>query len=254
MSEIESIDELNKVTPYTQLTETTDEPNIDHLITEDDEPVDNIPSEKQQRLLAESLYSSWQPGVPFLVAANVGLFADINRQAIVPDVFLSLNVTVAEEWWAKKHRSYFFWEFGKPPEVVIEVVSNKKGKEADQKLRDYAQMGISYYAIFDPQYFVQNDMLQVYYLQEGRYQLQSGYQLAEVGLALGIWEAVFEGMKGTWLRWYDQNGAMILTGNERANLAQAHADEQQTRADEQQARADRLAEQLRTLGVDPDEI
>jgi hypothetical protein len=33
-------------------------PNVDALITEDDTPVDNLPSEKQQRLLTEPLYSS----------------------------------------------------------------------------------------------------------------------------------------------------------------------------------------------------
>jgi hypothetical protein len=33
-------------------------PDVDSLITEDDEPVDNLSSEKQQRLLTEPLYSS----------------------------------------------------------------------------------------------------------------------------------------------------------------------------------------------------
>ena len=50
-------------------------PDIQHLVTEDDTPVDNMPSEKQQRLLTEPLYSSWAgPGAgrPFLAAANVG--------------------------------------------------------------------------------------------------------------------------------------------------------------------------------------
>jgi hypothetical protein len=50
-------------------------PNIDHIVTEDDIPVDNMFSEKQQRLLAEPLYSSWTgpgEGRPFVVAANVG--------------------------------------------------------------------------------------------------------------------------------------------------------------------------------------
>ena len=37
-------------------------PNIDHLVTEDGAPVDNQFSEKQQRLLVEVLYCSWQPG------------------------------------------------------------------------------------------------------------------------------------------------------------------------------------------------
>ena len=33
-------------------------PDISHLVTEDDAPMDNFPSEKQQHLLTESLYSS----------------------------------------------------------------------------------------------------------------------------------------------------------------------------------------------------
>ena len=49
-------------------------PCVDHIVTEDDTPVDNIFSEKQQRLLTEPLYSSWTPGRLFLAAANVGLF------------------------------------------------------------------------------------------------------------------------------------------------------------------------------------
>jgi hypothetical protein len=51
------------------------------LVTEDDTPVDNILSEKQQRLLTESLYGTW-PGPEecasghrgFMAMANVGLF------------------------------------------------------------------------------------------------------------------------------------------------------------------------------------
>jgi len=54
-----------------------DEPYIEHLITEDDEPVDNVFSEKQQRLLTGPLYSSWSgpgEGRKFLACANVGVF------------------------------------------------------------------------------------------------------------------------------------------------------------------------------------
>ena len=57
-------------------------PNIDHIVTEDDTPVDNIFSEKQQRLLTESLYRSWPgPGAErvFMVAANVGVYAAVAR-------------------------------------------------------------------------------------------------------------------------------------------------------------------------------
>jgi hypothetical protein len=66
--------------------------------------VDNLPSEKQQRLLIDPLYSTWSgpgPGRSFLAAANVGLFYAVHRPPLIPDVFLSLDVAVAEDWWAK---------------------------------------------------------------------------------------------------------------------------------------------------------
>ena len=58
------------------------EREMENLVTEDDQPVDNILSEKQQRLLTEPLYGSWsgsdQEGTPgycrFMALANVGLF------------------------------------------------------------------------------------------------------------------------------------------------------------------------------------
>ena len=147
-------------------------PNIDHIVTEDDAPLRNIFSEKQQRLLTEPLYSSWPgPGSErsFMVAANVGVFAAVAQLLLVPDVFLSLDVQVPEDMWAKNHRSYFLWEYGKPPDVAIEIVSNRKGHEADSKLRDYARIGVAYYAIFDPDEQLQGKALHLYALRERTY-------------------------------------------------------------------------------------
>src|SRR6267378_3478530 len=127
-----------------------DWPQVDHLVTEDDTPVDNIYSEKQQRLLTQSLYDSWSGlggGRSFIALANVGLFYGINQPPLVPDVLLSLDVDLPVDIWEKRHRSYMIWEYGKPPEVVVELVSNKIGGEADVKLRAYARMGIAYYVI-----------------------------------------------------------------------------------------------------------
>lgn len=56
-----------------------------------------------------------------------------------------------------ENRSYFVWEFGKPPEVAVEVVSNRKGGETGEKMEIYARVGFWYYAIFDPDRFVQKD-------------------------------------------------------------------------------------------------
>ncbi len=65
-------------------------PDADKLITEDDTPIGNFASEKQQRLLVGSLYSSLQKQ-PFLAAANVGVYYTDLKPAIVPDSFPQLK-------------------------------------------------------------------------------------------------------------------------------------------------------------------
>lgn len=56
---------------------------VRNLVTEDDEPVDNIFSAQQQRLLVQSLYTGWTPPPDeeepnitrkFMADANVGIF------------------------------------------------------------------------------------------------------------------------------------------------------------------------------------
>jgi Uma2 family endonuclease len=174
-------------------------PNVDDIVTEDDTPVDNIFSEKQQRLLTEPLYASWVgpgEGRPFVVFANVGLFFSIYEPPLVPDVFLSLDVKLPEDLWEKRHRTYFFWEFGKPPEVVIEVVSNRKGDEATRKLRDYARIGIAYYVIFDPLGQLGKEVLRVYGLNYGkRYVPITPQELPGIGLRLTLWRGVYEDLE-----------------------------------------------------------
>lgn len=223
-------------------------PDVSHLVTEDDEPLDNLPSEKQQRLLTETLYSSWNGASNaqgFLVAANVGLFTTGKQPPIVPDVFLSLDVQVAENWWKKKHRSYFFWEFGKPPEVVIEIVSNQEGNETGRKLLEYARMRIMYYIIFYPTRQLSSEVLQMYELRGRQYIATSEQWLTEVELGLCLWEGIYEGKRNVWLRWCDAEGNVIFTGAERAEL------EREAKETALQ-RVERLAAQLRALGIEPE--
>jgi Uma2 family endonuclease len=240
--------------------------DISHLVTEDDTPVDNFQSEKQQRLLVEPLYSSWSPGIPFIAAANVGLFYALKQDPIVPDAMLSLGLEMPTDWSQKQNRSYFVWEFGKVPDVCIEIVSNREGDEltlsrkSQQKGKTlskkalYARIGVPYYAVFDPLKQLQNPdemdgaLLRTWALREGRYYaLQSPVWLEAVGLGLTLWEGVFEGVSGQWLRWCDAQGQVVPTG------AEGQAMERQ-RADTERQRADRLAERLRAMGINPDEV
>jgi Uma2 family endonuclease len=237
-------------------------PDISHLVLEDGVPVDNFQSEKQQRLLVEPLYSSPVIPPPFIAAANVGIFYSINQDGIVPDVFLSLGVQMPDNWVERQNRSYLVWEFGKVPEVAIEVVSNRKGDELGSKKAAYARMKVDYYVVFDPLRQLQQptemdgSLLKIWALSAGRYveltppqRLNPGelVYLETVNLGLTLWEGEFEMVSGLWLRWCDRSGAVTPTGAE-ARVAE------QKRANQEQQRADRLADRLRAMGIDPDEV
>jgi Uma2 family endonuclease len=244
-------------------------PDTSHLITEDDTPVDNWFSEKNQRLLAGPVNEAGKRlfgGRPFVAAANVGIFNTIRQPAIVPDVFLSLDADMGEDWWETSGRSYLVWEAGKPPDVVIEIVSNTKGAELQQKRQRYARMRVLYYVVFDPNLQIQDDLLAVFELRGDEYVQRPDCFLPAVGLGLTIWHGEFEGKVANWLRWCDAEGNLILTGyeeaeeeraraeeaNTRAEEERARAEEASVRAEEQRTRAERLAAQLRLLGIEPE--
>jgi len=245
-------------------------PNVDHLVTEDGAPVDNVFSEKEQRLLTETLHSSWPgpgEGRPFVAMANVGLFYAIHRPPFVPDALLSLGVELPADVRPKAHRSYFVWLYGKPPDVVIEVVSNREGGEDSEKLAGYAEIGIGYYAIYDPEQLLSSETLRVYRRDPlGYKRMDEPIWFPDVGLGLRRWHGRYEDMEATWLRWVDAQGELIPTGRERADreheraeverqraeAERQRAEAERQRAESQRQRADRLAEHLRRLGVDPD--
>ena len=242
--------------------------DISHLLIEDDTPVDNLQSEKQQRLLVEPLYSSKVLSSPFLAAANVGLFYKLRGDPVVPDAMLSLGVQCADDFSQKQNRSYFVWEFGKLPDVCVEIVSNQEGDEltlsrkSQQKGKTtakkdlYAQIRIPYYVVFDPlqQIQGQNEMngalLRVWSNSAGRYieltpqqeisEVGQSVWLEEVGLGLILWLGQFEEVTRLWVRWCDSNGQVIPTGAEGREI--------------ERQRADRLAERLRKMGINPNEV
>jgi len=214
-------------------------PDTSKLIQEDDTPLDSFINEKQQRLLTEVL-SGYQlnDGIPFIVAANVGIFRNVRLPAIVPDVFLSLNVTVPDNLERQDVRSYLLWEFGKPPEIVIEIVSPTPGNELGSKFTDYALMGVMYYVVYDPLGELSDRPLQIFQLQGGRYVPKTDLWFPLVGLGLTLWQGAFESMNRTWLRWCDAEGNVISTVEElaaRLILTQSQLTETQSQLTEFQS-------------------
>ena len=228
---------------------------VSHLVTEDDEPVDNIFSEKQQRLLTEPLYSSWTPlpdedqpvsPRPFMAAANVGIFFSVHQRPLVPNMFLSLDIEVNEGWNTDERRSYFVWELGKLPEVVVEIVSNSN--ELGSKFKRYAEWGVTYYVVFDPLHELGETILSVYELGFGkRFRLREDFQLPSLGLSLTLWEGQYEDITETWLRWCDQNGQMIPSGKEGRKAAESRTAQEAERAARAEAEVARLQAELARL-------
>ncbi len=221
-------------------------PDISGLVLEDNTPLDSFINEKQQRLLTTVFYSGADTGItgPFIAAANVGLFNSVRQPGIAPDAFLSINISEAEDWWEKKIRSYLFWEFGKPPEVVIEIVSPTPGNELASKLLDYARMRIMYYVVYDPLRQLGNKILQIFQLQGGFYIPKDDTFFPEVGLGVTLWQGEFENINSTWLRWCYPNGTPIPTGDE--IVAQRETELSQTQAQLSQTQAQITEEKTRT--------
>ncbi|MCS6774436.1 MAG: Uma2 family endonuclease [Anaerolineae bacterium] len=238
---------------------------MESLVTEDDTPVDNLFSAKQQRLLVDSLYASWQHprfGTRFLADANVGVYYLLDPSGlVVPDCFVSVDVTPIADLWSKPGRSYMVWMYGKPPDVVVEIVSNREGKELGEKLAIYERMRVRYYVVYDPQRLLGEPALRVFVnTAEGWQALPEGWMSA-IGLGVKLWQGEYERVAAEWLRWCDAEGNVLLTGEERAERAEARAERAEARADQaeqqlalERQRAERLAAQLRALGVDPDAL
>jgi len=250
------------------------EPDVSHLVTEDDAPVDNWFQDKQARLLTETLDASWPEGRPFVSGADVGLFYQVG-EPVVPDVMLSLGVEYPLEIHEKRNRSYFVWQFGKVPDVVIEIVSNRQGQEDADKLQLYARLHIPYYVIYDPEGFLGSRPLRIYQSSGAAFTEKVDRMLPEVGLGFTLWEGEYDGMRARWLRWIDPGGRLLLTGTEHAQRAQTEgqradaeaqraaaeaqradaeaqrADAEAQRADAERLRREELEARLRELGVDP---
>jgi hypothetical protein len=73
------------------------------------------------------------------------------------------------------------------------------------------------------------------------------YPIPPMGVELGIWQGQYEEMELPWLRWWDSEGNLLLTGDERSQLLASQLEQERQRAEQ-------LAERLRQMGINPDEV
>ncbi len=238
--------------------------NLDDVVTEDGKPLENIFVERQQRLLVDPLEVSWEvPALPpgnatggeapgtSLVLANVGVFFQAGESPLVPDVMVSLGVRAGEDLTRKENRSYFIWVMGKPPDLALEIVSDHRGDELSYKKNQYARIRVLYYVVFDPQEWLEFGVLKSFKLVDGVYQEQEKHWFPTLNLGLTHWEGTYQNVTARYLRWCNEKGVVLPTGQEVAALVGKQLEQTAQQLDLERQRRERLEQRLRELGVEP---
>jgi hypothetical protein len=240
-----------------------DVPNPEDYVTEDGKPVDHLYVEKLYKLLIDPLYLSYRPpgppGRPFLATSNVGWFYARKTPPTAPDIMLSLEITPLDPD-TPAGRSYFQWEYVKPPDLVIEIISDKRADEDGEKLRLYERQRLTYYVIHDPFDVLGRGVLRAFGLTMGAYVPIDPRWIPTLGLGLVMWDGTYQGMTRGWLRWCDEGGNVLPTGEEmtgqlRQSIEQIEerVETVETRAETAEERVQRLLAQLRAAGIEPQE-
>lgn len=189
-------------------------PSAQDLPDSDDTPVDNELQDLIPTLLKAMLALIWSERMDWFFGVDMGVYYDPDEPAIVPDGFLSIGVPRIID--SDLRLSYVLWQEQKVPILVLEVVSHKRRGEYTKKKDFYAQMGVSYYVIYNP-LRKRKARLEVYQLKNEQYQLLEGEPvwLTDIGLGIGKEEGIYQGIKREWLYWYDAQGNRYLTPEER---------------------------------------
>ncbi|MEO0686824.1 MAG: Uma2 family endonuclease [Cyanobacteria bacterium J06649_11] len=228
-------------------------PNTDELACSDDIPVDNEDQNFLPNILLFLLNSIWASRTDWFFGVDMAIYHTTGanpRVPVVPDGFLSLGVE--RKKGGKSRRSYAVWEEDDiVPILTLEIVSYTPGNEYDDKLEIYRKLGVLYYIIYNPEYWQrdQHQPLSVYKLVDGNYELQikEPLWLPEIGLGIGRHQGEIGGIEQEFLSWYDESGNRYL-------MPEEIAIQQKLKAQAEEERAERLAQYLRSKGIDPDNL
>ncbi len=78
--------------------------------------------------------------------------------------------------------------------------------------------------------------------------------MLEIDLSLGLWQGSFRDIERLWLRWFTLAGELIPAPTEEAAAATERAIVAELEAAQAKRKVEQLAERLRQLGVNPDEL
>jgi hypothetical protein len=226
----------------------------------------------QSMLLTEALEPVLRvrhPDGRYCIGQDCGIYwrpfeETLQRGAVCPDWFYVPDVPPLLD--GQMRRSYVMWQEWVPPLVILEYSSGDGSEERDQT-PESGKFWISE-RVVRPAYFgisvIDTDLLEVYHLVDHRFERMAPnerghYPIAPLGIELGIWRGRYLDIAYSWMRWWDRQGNLLPTGDERAAEERRRAEAETRRAEqERQAKnaalseVERLRERLRSLGIDPD--
>jgi Uma2 family endonuclease len=231
-------------------------PTAEDLPHSDDTPVDNELQNDIPNFILNLLRLIWEERQDWFFGVDMAVHYQFGTPAIVPDGFLSLGVPRHKSEGGRL--SYVLWEEGNVmPIFALEVISDKYNGEYEKKWKIYQDIGILYYAVYNPltkskKKYKDRLSLEIYKLVDGNYQLipandQGIVWLPEISLGMGCEVRSFATWNREWVYLYDEAGNRYLTANEIA------LQERQEKLQERQQK-EKLAAYLRSLGINPDEI
>ncbi|MCS6814483.1 MAG: Uma2 family endonuclease [Cyanobacteria bacterium] len=235
--------------------------------------VKNFQEHPQSLLLTDSLVpvlARIHPDGQYVIGQDCGIYwreADPPESgAEAPDWFYVPNVPPRLE--GKIRRSYVLWREFISPTIALEFASGNGSEERDRTPLSRCQNGsanaetakpgkfwvyeqvihIAYYGIF----LVNSGELEMYELVGTTYQRmvpnsRGHYPIPPLGVEIGVWEGTYLNQTQQWLRWWDLEGNLLLTGHERA----ANAEQQ---AKQERQKREQLVEWLRSKGINPEEM
>ena len=196
--------------------------------------------------------------------------------AEAPDWFYVPNVPPNLD--GEIRRSYVLWREHIAPLIALEFASGNGDEERDRtplsrtdegvvtkpgKFWVYEQvMRIPYYGIYE----INRGRLEVYRLIDGCYRLlelneRGHFPITSLDVELGLWQGSYQNQTMLWLRWWDEEGNLLLIGDERAELERLRGEQQreiaesaeQARQAEFQARRDAIP-RLLGMGLSAEQV
>ncbi|WP_392535698.1 Uma2 family endonuclease [Nostoc sp. C117] len=234
----------------------------------------------QADLLTETCQPLTYPSGEILLASDLNLYYDPRHTLWYkrPDWYMVLGVPSASQQQDLR-LSYVIWQEGVVPFLIVELLSpGTEQEDLGKTLREVNQpptkwevyesiLRVPYYVIYDRY----ENHLRVFQLIGTRYQAislpENRFWLEELELGLGLWQGSYQQTAGLWLRWYNATG-WVPTRREQAEQERQRAeqerqqakqerqraDQERQRADQEYQRAERLAEYLRSQGIDPNNL